>query len=48
MKCLATLRTPGELAASKQTVLIHEWPQDAIAQAVPYCVYEITFNHYFP
>jgi hypothetical protein len=26
-------------------VLVHDWPQDAMGQAIPYGVYEVTTNH---
>jgi hypothetical protein len=28
-----------------EPVLVHDWPQDAIGQAVPYGVYEVATNH---
>lgn len=26
-------------------VLVYDWPQDAVGQAIPYGIYELTTNH---
>ena len=30
-----------------EPVLVHDWPQDAIGQAIPYRVYEVSANQGF-
>ena len=30
-----------------EPVLVHDWPQDAIGQAIPYGVYEVNANQGF-
>lgn len=38
---------PEELGARKPSLLVHDWPQDAIGQALPSGVYEVNANQGF-
>ncbi|WP_322883791.1 ISAzo13-like element transposase-related protein [Microvirga lotononidis] len=38
-------KNPGQTWCRRaEPVLVHDWPQDAVGQAIPYGIYEITTN----
>jgi hypothetical protein len=42
---IGDFRNPGRVWGTRaDPVLVHDWPQDAIGQAIPYGIYELTTN----
>lgn len=43
---IGNFKNPGRTwCQTPEGVLVHDWPQDAIGQAIPYGIYDLTANH---
>lgn len=41
---IGDFKNAGAWRKVAEPVLVHDWPQDAIGQAIPYSVYEVSAN----